>query len=435
MAKALVMTVGTGTGGPDKVESLKKALVQGIINSNPEKVYFVITEKSAELAKDIMAEKELKSRHAETLEIKDCDDFYSTYDKLKEEFRKIRISYENVSLNYTSGTKTMASASVVAAIICGFDQLEVIGGTGREGGIVKRGYERPASFKTTRAIAEIVLNKELVPMFNIYHFSHVKKKLEWIKGEIDIEWVDPLIHLVEAYDFWDKFNHVPALESMKKGIEGLKGKIEDPFYRTVTNNRGFLDQICRAKGDLVEGAHDRLKLLKFFVADVINNAERRAEEHKYDDAVARLYRAIEMLAEYELLRFGFDIDSAKASFEKVNPGSEQLTAKWGSMISESGKLKIGLKDKYSLLKDLGSPAGSLYDDSLKRLLDKRNISILAHGINPVGEEAYRSLMSKTIDMASKFEGLSDLEKLRSMAKFPNLPESWFLELAINWKCN
>jgi len=49
------------------------------------------------------------------------------------------------------------------------------------------------------------------------------------------------------------------------------------------------------------------------IADLINNAKRRGtEEKKYDDAVARLYRTIELIAHHQLkTKYNIDPSAAK----------------------------------------------------------------------------------------------------------------------------
>ena len=44
--------------------------------------------------------------------------------------------------------------------------------------------------------------------------------------------------------------------------------------------------------------------VKYYLPDLLNNAYRRIEEGKYDDAVARLYRSIELTAQLGLVNEG-----------------------------------------------------------------------------------------------------------------------------------
>jgi len=59
-----------------------------------------------------------------------------------------------------------------------------------------------------------------------------------------------------------------------------------------------------------------------------------------------------------------------------------------------GKLILGLNDVYDLLDKLGDPVGHRYVQGRGKLLNalmKRNNSIFAHGITPLGEGEYREV--------------------------------------------
>ncbi len=43
---------------------------------------------------------------------------------------------------------------------------------------------------------------------------------------------------------------------------------------------------------------------KYILASMLNNARRRADESKYDDAIARLYRSLELIAQIKLKEYG-----------------------------------------------------------------------------------------------------------------------------------
>ena len=129
----------------------------------------------------------------------------------------------------------------------------------------------------------------------------------------------------------------------------------------------------------------------YYVADLINNAERRAEESKYDDAVARLYRTMELIAQYRL-RKNYGIDPSNAETEKI---PQSLMEKW-NIPKDRKTVKLALNSDYELLDALGDPLGQKYmeDRKLKNLLLKRNASILAHGQTPVTKQTYIQLHKK-----------------------------------------
>jgi len=349
------------------------------------------------------------------VKLSDCDGFDSVFREMRAVFSKARSSYDNVTVNYTSGAKTMSAAAVFAGILEEVDWLEVIAGT-RKGGIVQCGTEKLINYKTKKLLAEIELRKKLVPLFNMHLYDQARWLLEGIKEEITFENIGALIELVNAYDCWDKFMHGDALEHLKGGIDCSKQSERNHdvavLNASFSKNRGFLERLKKS---------DDHKKYEFLIADLINNAERRGEEGKFDDAVARLYRTFEMLAEYGLRRRGIRLDKIDA-----NDLPEQIRDKWKDKI-EDGKLEIGLKQKYDLLKDLKDPLGEKYEDAeLKELLRKRNYSILAHGLDHVGQAPYEKLLEKVKGIAK--EEIPGLSQLQEDAKFPLLNDDDLLRM-------
>ena len=122
----------------------------------------------------------------------------------------------------------------------------------------------------------------------------IKSKLEHLKKVSDKEkpYYEMILDIVTGYQMWDMFNHKRARELLNKSLKQLKlytskiaGNLVD-LVNHVEKNVIFLNSFGKGKT---------------LVIDLISNAERRAkQEGKYDDATARLYRALEKLAQVEL---------------------------------------------------------------------------------------------------------------------------------------
>src|SRR5207248_7955145 len=85
------------------------------------------------------------------------------------------------------------------------------------------------------------------------------------------------------------------------------------------------------------------------VVDLLANARRRKAEGRIDDAVARLYRAIESLAQVALAQ-RYQINNTKQVLLERVP--EPLHGQWISRADE-GMVFLGLQDAYALLDGLG----------------------------------------------------------------------------------
>jgi len=174
----------------------------------------------------------------------------------------------------------------------------------------------------------------------------------------------------------------------------------------LAKNKQFL-------GQLIHKIEKNQEPEPYLIADLINNAERRAkEEQKYDDAVARLYRTIELIAQHRL-KTKYGINPSEAKTEQIPP---ELLKKW-NIPPQTEKIKLPLEKDYELLNAKGDEIGKKYlqDRKLKDLLSKRNTSILAHGLTPVTQETYKQLYQKTIQYAKTT--INNLKELLEMSKF------------------
>ena len=139
-------------------------------------------------------------------------------------------------------------------------------------------------------------------------------------------------------------------------------------------------------------------------------------EGRFDDAVARLYRAIEATAQYRLMS-KWKIDTSKTS---VGALPAALQSRLGSK-SSNGVLKLALQDGYAVLFELGDELGVRFRQlgfwfekpgQGLSLLTNRNMSILAHGFRPVEQKTAEQLMKAT-------QALTAIKK-EDLFEFPQL---------------
>jgi CRISPR-associated protein (TIGR02710 family) len=197
--------------------------------------------------------------------------------------------------------------------------------------------------------------------------------------------------LAEAYDAWDSFDHNTAakkLQQVEKNVNDLRhafpGKA-DGLEKELLKHRDMLARIQPGQPANLQ------------VGDLLGNAHRRAQQGRYDDAVARLYRAIEAAAQIHLRDHGFS-HTGKVTLESL---PETLRSRWQSRF-ENGFLKLGLQDDYELLRALDDPLGKrFFDLGLNHEgspLSMRNQSILAHGFQPVGQTAFQALWKQALEL-------------------------------------
>ena len=414
--KALLISVGTGTreGAED---SLAGALSYCIEHHNPDHVFFVVTRQSKEKTLPRILER-IRGYDHEAIEISSADDVQQIYEELEPRVKEIFREYDVVAVDFTSGTKAMSVAMVLLAVAHEADELSYITGK-RANGVVLSGTEKPTSvkpyFATLRQrirIAEQFFNKAQYDAA-----AEILEKVLRTKDPEIREQAGPLLELSKAYSLWDRFYHMEAFELIKnlkiQGIEGNKeflGRLKNEFKMGKSPEK---EAPGRAEGSAPSDAGFPEPYL---IADLINNAERRVlEGNKYDDAVARLYRTVELLAQFRL-RKAHGISTSSVRPEQV---PRELLAEWGER--GDAPIKIGLEKSYRLLKELGDSLGSAYyeDGSIKWLLQSRNNSILAHGLSPVERSTYEKLLLKTKELASTT--VEDLEGLIDRSRFIKWP--------------
>jgi CRISPR-associated protein (TIGR02710 family) len=215
--------------------------------------------------------------------------------------------------------------------------------------------------------------------------------------------------LVQAYASWDRFDHRAAVqhfESTLKNSNDLAVIFTDPQSMGARLDRHYRQ---------VRQLADMKAPTRLLVEDLWHNAHRRASERRYDDAVARLYRACEALAQVRLSEEYGILDTKRVCLDQL-PSS--LRDEWVSRSRDHAPY-IGLQGAYRLLRELGDDLGARFtalelDGDQRSPLVARNQSILAHGFQTVGERVFESLS----------------EKLCQLGAFPQaLPDDWRLPTA------
>lgn len=227
--------------------------------------------------------------------------------------------------------------------------------------------------------------------------------------------------LSRDYSNWDNFNYeavsnrhyhldFPELsEEFLSNVRGLE-KIKDP-----SDKRHFPYQI----------------------ADMLNNAKRRFIEGKYNDAVMRLYRAMDIIAHAELLT-KYDINKSNIDIKQLS--KQGIKRKYINKIENqhrsrttSKEIEINLTEGYFLLYRLNNKIGRYYYKNIElftRLNRIRNKSILIHGKASLSADDYNEYETVTLDVARMFN--KDIDRYMAEIKFPKFKikddKKYFLSL-------
>jgi len=379
MKKLMVLTLGTGNG-------VENGIAKSITVNNPDQILFIATPASQEMPDKIAnALERLYHRALPPFEVRPLsqeavvDYAYRATREAIDSALQQGYALEEIVLDFTSGTKAMSVGAAVAALLAECYNMVYIGGYERDAqGRVITGTEIVMSFTPNRIFGDY--KKQLaLRMFDAYQFDAGLSILHEARRRGERDDLTQLDVLFRAYERWDKFDHAAALRHFEHP------DLPRDLRQRIGRNKGFVARIVKAASESPAIAPELL-------VDLSANARRRMEEGKDDDAVARLYRLTEMIAQYRLQQKGVNTSDVA-----VSALPDALRPYYETLRGESGKIKLGLTQAFRLLGELGDEAflpQYAHYEALRGLLKQRNDSILAHGIRPVGREIPRLLAER-----------------------------------------
>ncbi len=325
------------------------------------------------------------------------------------------LTYDDLIADFTGGTKVMSS-SLVLVMSRYIGRFSYVGGSFRDGmgvGKVVDGHEQMLHQKNPWNELAIEALADMSLLFNRCRFLPAAELAEATGGRTPARksLFDALKVAADAYAHWDGFQYGKALNLLKQAENKLKALTAETeqaqlrrFQTEVTANLPVLDQLVAeynaiAKSTPKAGHHAASEPEKqdlLLIRDLLANAVRRAEvEHKYDDAVSRLYSAIEKMAKVRL-KLGYQIDNSDVRPEQLPESLRDSMQRECANEHVGGKIQLPLHKSFQLLQALGDPLGIAYHErelDLTKVLSIRNGSLLAHGFEPVRPETYDMLLN------------------------------------------
>jgi len=452
------MTQGSGAQDPKRllvctVGGSEAPVITSFRRWRPRHTVFICTDETTSTVKEVVgslrqAGEDLDRDRYDVVPLRDGQDLLRCLDDLSpirnQVDRWVRKGSDfEVVVDITGGTKCMTAALALHASRwkCTFSYVggreRTRGGTGTvvDGSEYIVYASNPWNALGYQAVEDFVI------LFDQHAFSAAVEVAQRAKTRVD----DPtrrnelntLEHLARGYDAWDRFDHQNALhwfEQVRKGFNNLKPLFGEDVVRDLKKQLDAAVQLLkRLKGQVPSRDH---------VIDLLANAGRRRDEGRHDDAVARLYRAVEAIGQVTL-RVQYDVDTTAAVRLETVP--KPLRSEWKSR-ADNGTLKLGLQDTFRLLQalerasaarhgdgqepaaggDAASAAGGdvllgqyfakLGLDGEASPLTARNASILAHGFTQVGEKVCAALWEKALALVGVTE--ADLPKFPTLTPPP-----------------
>jgi CRISPR-associated protein (TIGR02710 family) len=410
--KLMIMSLG------GSIEPLKKSIQM----HKPACIVFLASHDSIALSGEIL--KSIEYKPSTWYEItEDPNVMYECYKaarRCSERTKKMHLGPANVIVDYTGGTKVMTAALILATIGEPF-RFNYVGGTSaasrnKDGlGTVMDGHEKMYPEMSPWSIFAEEERRQIVTLFNGRRFAAAVNIIDLCTGELPFQiksyfsFVRPI---ADGFLLWEQFNHTAASRRFDIGLAALSDYLKDHPEPTLES---FAHNFVRCQAFLrsvLEQSNQLKNLHIILVEDLLNNARRRMMDKRYDDATARSYRSLELFGQICFR------DVAGCSTDEVKPEMvpdelrDDFTRKYSD--GKGRTLKLPLTATFLFLKHKGHEAGGRYfemEAEIKKITHSRNYSILAHGINPISENACKSI----------FETVSRFVGIENFFDFPQLP--------------
>jgi CRISPR-associated protein (TIGR02710 family) len=375
----------------------------------PKLVAFLCTPDSCETLDRVLPEYPLKPSQYKILQTPDnpqaigqmVREFYSAYQWLREEKK---LDPLRILVDPTPGRKWMSSAVTMIASYLGVGMayVDVTFKDGKPDALTMKIVELGNAYDQT-GLWEI---ERGIHYFNDGAWENARETFQKIQSHDSSlnDFAVALGKLSELMKRWDLFAHYkedlgPAFDEILQSLRRVSFSLQSSQSLIHT----LLAEVERLKTNAWRFRGEPPPHLLLTV-DLFLNAERCIQRGRFDDGVARLYRALESLAQYYLKK-DYALETSNPDYSKMDPAVVEKFRQ-----HKGGKLpsKLGLEDGYVFLHLAKHPIlgeevirgfkGGKPTNVFHKLLVGRNNSILAHGFDPV-----ESGLAK--DLFTKIEGL------------------------------
>ena len=383
----LVATLG------DDVEPL----LRSIDRHCPSQLLIAGTKNIDGLKTDLLEQSELQKNQVSALKLEDKNDPVSVADQIGNYFiQHITIDENKIIADFTGGEKPTPAGLVLFAQE--YEDVEL-------GLMTKLGPQQETTepLFTWRTISfdrmKLKMNvRQAQEALDSYQFEEMKARL---RDAAELQNISPdereilhcLIQVAIGYDCWDRGLFQEAHNILKREETG----------RFVRERNGYLDYLVRIRQQLdpscdsaeMDDNLDLEQLKKpntpdpFLLAgEFVKSARRRKGQDRLDEAVARLYRAIEMIIQTALTVHTQEYTSAFP--EQKLPEDIDIGAQ-----PSDGMLKLGLEDSFQVYSgimknDKKRHLAGFWEENkamIRNCIGHRNFSLLAHGFRPIKDTA------------------------------------------------
>ena len=286
----------------------------------PPSVLFVVSPDSrASIERRILPELPYVPQY-QFAQVSDVESLGTCYREIQKEIRRWlterQLGPSDVYVDITGGTKTMAAALALAAVDESIGNFTYVGGDRLDSDgrwVVVSGFERVIASRNplqAYAVRDLERASWLLSEYHAGTAAEVLRNAAENCDESQKRRLDTFCRLVEALDSADRFQFADASRKFNRCRAVLEQIID---YSTFKHLESVSNHWHKVETNLRAGRRtpERETLL-----ELLANAERRARQARYDDAVGRLYRAVELRGQ-QLVKQAFGTDLGRMSLDDV----------------------------------------------------------------------------------------------------------------------
>ncbi|MDP7181145.1 MAG: TIGR02710 family CRISPR-associated CARF protein [Candidatus Woesearchaeota archaeon] len=287
----------------------------------PKKVYFLGTHEFKKYALDLIIERtglKPSEYEVETIEYSGMDvaDVYQHIQKHLQRFKG-----KKVALDLTRGKRIMSAGSAIVGAFFGFDLVYIDEDWLDD---IKRGVPGTERLVVSKNPFDVFGDLDLQTAHQLFNFHDYGAAMR-IYGRLITQITDPRPMeienlLAETYAHWNAFNFGAAGKKMAE-CRDRAAQYNISLPAGVDKNAYALDQLREVNLDAIPQANQALHV----IADLYANALRKAKTGQFEDAIARLYRCLELMSQSRLATHG--IDTSSPELASYNDAYKELTKK------------------------------------------------------------------------------------------------------------
>ncbi len=388
MKKCLFMTVGTG-------ENIEKGMMVSIRSNNPDHIVFLASKEAIEKKKGFFDKNiQISSEWKEIQSHEDLGGCIKEFDEIVKEYQKTDCI---LAFDITFGTKPMTAALAMIAQQKGNFISYVSGAQRDQHGKVISGTERCIIHETVNYRARMSIT-EAIKFFNNGLYRAAREVLLKYRDVLDERleerrYIETILILINFQLAREDFHFDRAGESLKEIYSRYKVEFASLLNLNPESLSNKFEDIIKQLSALHENPFATGRL-----GELIASAKRAARIGRFNDAIARLYRALEFAGQLKLKEFNMIDDDLLPLCRVVEGRCER--------VDDYKQRPSGVAEIYRCLSALGVEGASRImgpgDNQPNELLSRRNRSILAHGFRALSEDDYKAMLEMVSTVARDF---------------------------------